>query len=147
MPRLLSSTETADNSVLSDCAVFEASRVLIICCIGGAVLAIGTPLEYVQGSRCDLVCSSGACDVSCSKKLVCCFCSCDLCLYQCLGPPTSLQPVTHGLQCRHLNMQPPNITTSLSSPYVSGHFHWICFARVNNGWSQVRTGVWPGLRC
>ena len=48
--------------------VFEASRVLIICCIGGAILAIGTPLEYVQGSRCDLVCSSGACDVSCSKK-------------------------------------------------------------------------------
>ena len=32
---------------------------------------------------------------------------------------------------------PPNITTSLSSPYVSGHFHCICFARVNNGWSQV----------
>ena len=48
--------------------VFEASRVLIICSIGGAIPAIGTPLEYVQGSRCDLVCSSGACDVSCSKK-------------------------------------------------------------------------------
>ena len=36
-------------------SVFEASRVLIIFCIGGAVLVIGTPLEYVQGSRCDLV--------------------------------------------------------------------------------------------
>ena len=32
---------------------------------------------------------------------------------------------------------PPNITTSLSSPYVSGYLHWICFARVNNGSSQV----------
>ena len=70
VPSLLSSTETADNSVLSDCTSLRSIQGAhhLDFCIGGAVLVIGTPLEYVQGSRCDLVCSSGACDVSCSKK-------------------------------------------------------------------------------
>ena len=107
MPRLLSSTETVENSVLSDCTSLRsfqgAHHLLYWWCCTGHRHAVGV----LQGSRCDLVCSSGACDVSCSKKRVCCSCSCVLCLYQCLGPPTSLQPVTQCLQCRHLNMQPP----------------------------------------
>ena len=42
---------------------------------------------------------------------------------------------------------PPNITTILSSPYFSGHFHIICFTKANSGWSNVTTGVWPGFTC
>ena len=42
---------------------------------------------------------------------------------------------------------PPNITTILSSPHFSGHFHCICFAKANSDWSNVTTGVWPGFTC
>ena len=42
---------------------------------------------------------------------------------------------------------PPNMITKCSSPYVSGHCHWICFARANSGWSTAITGTCPGFLC
>ena len=41
---------------------------------------------------------------------------------------------------------PPNMTTNACSPCVSFHVHWIFFASLNRGWSQVMTGTCPGLR-
>ena len=41
---------------------------------------------------------------------------------------------------------PPNITKNLSSPWVPGQFHWICFAIVYRGWSAVIMGTWPGFK-
>ena len=42
--------------------------------------------------------------------------------------------------------RPPNITTNLSSPLLSGHVSWICFAKANRGdqqWSLVSVqGLW-----
>ena len=67
------------------------------------------------------------------------------CASACVHPlPCSQSPSV--LSANISTWRPPNITTSLSSPCVSGHFHCICFARANNGWSKARTGVWPGLR-
>ena len=112
-------------------------------CIGGAVLVIGTPLEYVQGSRCDLVCSL-------LEEMSLLFLQLWSLLVPVLGSthfPATSHPGSSVPSYQYATPPPPNITTSLSSPYVSGHFHWICFARVNNGWSQVRTGIWPGLIC
>ena len=42
--------------------------------------------------------------------------------------------------------RPSNITMNLSSPTVSSHCHWICFATANKGWSTVTTVIWSGLK-
>ena len=46
-----------------------------------------------------------------------------------------------------LMWRPPNVTTTLSSPHFSGHFHWICFANANSSWSNVTTSACPRLTC
>lgn len=35
--------------------------------------------------------------------------------------------------------------SNLYSPFVSGQFHYICFARANKGWSHDITGICPWL--
>ena len=42
--------------------------------------------------------------------------------------------------------RPPIIITCICSPCVVGHFHCTYFAKANNGWSKVVTGICPGFR-
>ena len=35
--------------------------------------------------------------------------------------------------------------TARTQLYSSGHVHWTCLAVANSGWSQARTGDWPGF--
>ena len=40
----------------------------------------------------------------------------------------------------------PNMITNESSPYVSGHVHWMSLASLNNGWSHAMIGGCPGFK-
>ena len=62
---------------------------------------------------------------------------------QCLLLWFPLVPVLQSSHCH----RPPNISTNLCSPYISGHFHWICLEMAYIGWSSVITGVCPALSC
>ena len=53
--------------------------------------------------------------------------------------PSALSNVI--LMCR-----PPNMITNESSPYVSGHVHWMSLASLNNGWSHAMIGGCPGFK-
>ena len=52
----------------------------------------------------------------------------------------------HQVSSKCFKECPPNMTTNACSPCVSFHTHWIFFASLNRGWSQVMTGTCPGLR-
>ena len=52
-----------------------------------------------------------------------------------------------ALRATNFMWSPPNITTSFSSPIVSGFIHYISLARTYRGWSNAITASWPGLIC
>jgi len=113
------------------------------------VVVVGSPLQCRQCFCCDVMCPLGSTDMGCPQEEVRCPCTSDLCLNQRLHPSASLQPVTQGLQCCHLNMKTVEDDDKLLFTILlsCGHLHWTCFAKANSSWSNMTTGVWPGLRC